>query len=215
MKRIVQPEILDSLPFNHPDALLNRGDLRTIHSCFRTFSWFSKTLATHLKPFNFTPAILEIGAGEGDLIRFLEKKGNKVDGLDLAPAPCGRSEGSQWFQSNIFAFPDWNDYPVIMSNLILHQFQEAELNTLGERIQQSRLCIFNEPLRTRFHQVTYRGFARLMRMNHVSRHDGEVSIQAGFYGEELPELLGLKNSDWNWKIESTITGFYRCVGVRK
>lgn len=215
MKRIVQPEILDSLPFNHPDALLNRRDLRNIHSCFRTFSWFSKTLAKNLKKFNFTPAILEMGAGEGDLIRFLEKKGNKIDGLDLAPSSSGRSEASHWFQSNIFTFPDWNDYPVIMANLILHQFQDTELKTLGERIQQSRLCIFNEPLRTQFHQVTYRGFARLMGMNHVSRHDGEVSIQAGFYQQELPLLLGLKNSDWEWRIESTITGFYRCVGTRK
>ncbi len=213
--RIVKPEILDSLPFNHPDALLNRRDLRRIHSCFRTFSWFSQTLATHLKSFKVTPPILEIGAGEGDLIRFLEKSGNKIDGLDLVPASSGRSEGSQWFQADIFTFQDWTDYPVIMANLILHQFQEADLKTLGERIQQSRLCIFNEPLRTRFHQLSYRGFARLMRMNHVSRHDGEVSIQAGFYGQELPLLLGLRNSDWEWSIGSTVTGFYRCVGRRK
>lgn len=215
MKRIVQPEILDSLPFNHPDALLNRRDLRNIHSCFGTFSWFSKTLAANLETFNFTPAILEIGAGEGDLIRFLEKKGNTIDGLDLAPAPDGWLESSKWCQSNIFTFSDWNHYPVILANLILHQFQDQELKSLGERIQQSQLCIFNEPLRTRFHQVSYRGFARLMRMNHVSRYDGEVSIQAGFYQQELPELLGLNNSDWEWRIESTITGFYRCVGKKK
>lgn len=215
MKRVVQPEILDSLPYDHPEAQLNRRDLRRIHALFRTFPWFLKTL-NHQRAFmTMDSAILEMGAGEGDLIRFLEKSQIRVDGLDLVPSPKRLPMQSKWRQSNILTFSDWSQYPIVIANLILHQFHDQDLKQLGERLQGARLCIFNEPLRTRFHQVMYRGLSCLMGMNAVSRHDGEVSIQAGFINEELPERLGLKNSDWDWSIQSTITGFYRCVGVRK
>ncbi len=215
MNRVVQPEILDSLPYDHPEAILNRGDLRRIHACFQTFPWFLKALKNYSTSSNRSPAILEIGAGEGDLIRFLDREGFKIDGLDLVPTPKQWPQELNWWQSNILNFTNWNSYPIVMANLILHQFQDQELKQLGERLQGVRLCIFNEPLRTRFHQVMYRGFSRMMGMNHISRHDGEVSIQAGFIKTELPELLGLHHSEWDWSIQSTVTGFYRCIGFRK
>jgi len=64
MLRRVQPELLDSLPPDHPDALHNRRDLRFFNAVMGNFRWFARTLREHLRPGD---RLLELGAGEGDL----------------------------------------------------------------------------------------------------------------------------------------------------
>jgi hypothetical protein len=54
-----------------------------------------------------------------------------------------------------------------------------------------------------------------MRANHVSRHDGHVSIAAGFIDNELPHQLGLPAARWTWQVHTTFFGAYRVVAHRR
>ncbi len=64
MQRILQAELLDSLPHDHPDALHNRRDLRVINRVMGNYRWFARTLPALLRP---GEAALEVGAGDGTL----------------------------------------------------------------------------------------------------------------------------------------------------
>jgi hypothetical protein len=44
MNRALEPELLDSLPHDHPDAAHNRRDLRLINGFMRNRAWFERTL---------------------------------------------------------------------------------------------------------------------------------------------------------------------------
>jgi hypothetical protein len=50
----------------------------------------------------------------------------------------------------------------------------------------------------------------LARLNHVTRYDMQVSIRAGFRGDELPRSLALQ-APWNWKSRCTMFGANRVV----
>ena len=71
LPRRVQPEILDSLPPDHPDAVHNRRDLRFFNALMGNYRWMAKVLGANLRP---RDRILELGAGEGDLGRYLQRR---------------------------------------------------------------------------------------------------------------------------------------------
>jgi hypothetical protein len=61
----------------------------------------------------------------------------------------------------------------------------------------------------------FRLFAPLIGANHVSRHDANVSIAAGFRGDELPGLLGLEPERWTWRCTTTLLGAYHLIAWRR
>ena len=77
--RIVQTELLDSLPHDHPDARRSRRDLCVINTLMGNHRWLARTLAACAAP---GEAILEVGAGTGELALHLRRRGWHVDGLD-------------------------------------------------------------------------------------------------------------------------------------
>jgi len=54
----------------------------------------------------------------------------------------------------------------------------------------------------------------LLGANRVSLHDAHVSVAAGFRGDELPEMLGLRQPQWRWSCHTTMLGAYRMVARR-
>lgn len=212
MPRTIQPELLDSLSPQHPDALHNRRDLRVINRLMGNLRWVEQTLAAHALP---TARILEIAAGEGDLCRQLSRRGWHVDGLDLWPKPTGWPAAHTWHQADLRSFDGYSDYEIILGNLIFHQFTDDELVALGAELRRTaRVIIACEPVRRRLSQIGYRVIARLSGANHVSLHDGHVSIEAGFVGMELPDALGLTAPEWKVRCSTTLLGAYHLVAVR-
>ncbi len=212
MQRTLQPELLDSLPPDHPDALHNRRDLRLINTIVGNYRWFSRILPRLLEP---SEICLEIGAGTGELVAFLEKSGIRTDGLDLWDRPADWPADRQWHTADLRRFPGYADYPVILANLILHQFTDEELGALGAQwTKTARVIVAAEPARRRGSQVLFRGVAPLFGASHVSLHDAHVSIAAGFRDDELPRLLGLEPSRWRIRRQITWLGIYRLVAVR-
>lgn len=213
MERLLQPELLDSLPPDHPDALHNRRDLRLTNQIVGNPRWISRTLRQTLRA---NEVALELGAGTGDLGLALHRRGLAVDGLDLWPRPAGWPTERRWHVADLRTFSGYGDYPVIVANLILHQFSDDDLRQLGEALRvRSRVIIACEPQRRRLSQVLYRTFGPWFGANHVSLHDAHVSIAAGFRGDELARVFGLAPDDWHVRRTVTLLGMHRIVAIRR
>jgi hypothetical protein len=213
MRRTLEPEILDSLPPGHPDALHNRRDLRVINRIMGNHRWFAQSLPPLLRP---GESVLELGAGTGELGARLATRGLPVDGLDLWPRPPGWPAGRNWHITDLRTFADFARYPAVIGNLIFHQFSDADLAGLGAMLRrQARIILACEPMRRRRSQTLYSALAPLFGANYVSRHDGRVSIAAGFCDHELPALLGLDPAEWDCRCTTTPLGAYRMIAIRR
>jgi len=212
MHRILQPELLDSLPHDHPDALHNRRDLRLTNQAIGTHRWLERNIPLLLRP---GERALEIGAGTGELGVRLARRGVPVSGLDLWPRPAKWPAAGKWHQEDLLRFTGYEDYAMIVGNLILHQFSDADLASLGDKLRRaSRVIVACEPHRRRLSQLLYRTLAPLFGANHVSLHDAHVSIAAGFRGNELPAALGFHPKQWQVHCGSTLLGAYHMIAVR-
>lgn len=213
MPRTLQPELLDSLPPDHPDALHNRRDLRLTNQILGNHRWMERTLAGRLAT---GEVALELGAGMGELGRRLHRAGVALDGLDLWARPQAWPADRLWHQADVRIFDSYGPYAVVCGNLIFHQFSDPDLARLGERLRRhSRLIVACEPARRCISQFLFRLFAPLLGANHVSLHDAHVSIAAGFRGDELPRALGLCAPAWDVRTTTSVLGLYRMVAVRR
>jgi hypothetical protein len=115
----------------------------------------------------------------------------------------------------LFTFNGWADYPVVIGNLFFNHFDSAQLAALGEWINRNaRLIVVGDLRRGRIQQCFFAGLARSLRANYVSRHDGWVSVGAGFRGKELPHMLGLDPKLWSWTMPAHYFA-YRMIAVRR
>jgi len=213
MQRTLEPELLDSLPPDHPDARHSRRDLRLTNAVLGNHRWLARTVPRLMRP---NEAALELGAGTGELGRRLHQDGLHADGLDFCPRPATWPASATWHQGDLNTFSGYGDYPVLIGNLIFHHFSDSDLTVLGAKLRsRSRVIIACEPLRRRVSQTLYRTFAPLFGVNHVTLHDANVSIAAGFRGDDLPRLLGLATDTWSVTCTSTLLGLYRMVAIRR
>ena len=213
VQRTLKPEILDSLAPDDPAARHNRRDLRIINGLMGNLHWFQRVLPSLTQPGD---RLLEIGAGTGELQAVLSPRFPQLEALDLWPAPPGWSHPARWHQGDLGTFDRWRDYEVILGNMIFHQFDAPTLRALGTRIAaHARIVVACEPARHRIWQGLFAALCPLIGANHVSRHDGHVSIAAGFVGDELPDLLGLDPRMWEWQVATSCLGAYRLIARKR
>jgi hypothetical protein len=226
MQRTLQPELLDSLPPDHPDALHNRRDLLAINALMGNHRWFARTLPRLMR---VDEHALEIGAGTGELSVRLARLGISIAGLDVWPEPANWPESRAWHRADLRTFSEYARYGVIFGNMIFHQFTEHELAHLGAALRPTaRMILACEPTRRSRSRVLYRAVAPLLGANYVSLHDADVSITSGFVGDELPRALGLVNSPppltveadrventWDVTCSETMLGAYRMIAIRR
>ncbi len=217
LKRKVQPEILDSLPENHPEAVHNRRDLRLINFLMGNFRWFQRILPQHVRR---GETGLELGAGDGSLGRRLFESGRlpdkvQVDGLDLWTRPDCWPERWRWRREDLLSFSSFDQYDFILGNFIFHQFTDEDLARLGARLRRrARVIVACETVRRTIH-LRQIWLLRPLGINRVSWHDGRVSIRAGFLDEELPDRLGLSRETWDVQCHTSPLGAYRMIAVRR
>ena len=213
MKRTLTPEILDSLSPEDTSARHSRRDLRIFNAVLGGARWMRRMIPGVLHP---GERLLEIGAGTGELGASLLGQGFLLDGLDVAPRPAKWPEAARWHQTDVLGFAGWRDYDAVIGNLIFHHLDSETLRTLGGRMSAHvRVIVACEPARRRIFQRLFAVLCMLVGANDVSRHDGRVSIEAGFLGNELPEQLGLDPALWHWKVTTTLSGTYRFVAHRR
>jgi len=212
MPRTLQPELLDSLPPDHPDARHSRRDLRLINHLMGNHRWFARTLPPLLRP---GERALELGAGTGELSSRLHSFGIAADGLDRVPPPPAWPTARSWHISDLRSFAAYDGYAAILANLILHHLTADELAALGTTLNRTaRVILASEPARRTRFQRLFALAGPLFGANRVTRHDAHVSIAAGFREEELPLALGLSRSRWQWRCTHSALGAYRMIAIR-
>jgi hypothetical protein len=213
MNRACEPELLDSLPHDHPDAVHNRRDLRLINRIMRNQAWIVRTLPPLIRS---GERVLEIGAGMGEMAIRLNTLGVHVDGLDLWPQPKDWPADRSWHVADLKTFDGYGAYAAVVGNLIFHQFKEDELARLGAEIRRTaRVVVACEPVRSKVSQTVIAKVAPIFGANYVTLHDAHVSIAAGFQDGELPLALGMTPEEWRYSCSSTALGASRMVAIRR
>jgi hypothetical protein len=201
MNRLVQPELLDTLPPEDPRAIRSRRDLRRVNG------WMGNARIMRAALKNFRPAgtsagLLEIGAGDGNfLLRVVEKlppppAGATVTLLDRQPAVSPQTVDEltrlgwrvETVVADVFDHPAPSQPATVLANLFLHHFADDRLAALLLKLsRETDRLIAVEP--HRFARPWLCGQSlRLIGCSDVTRHDAAVSIRAGFVGRELSAL---------------------------
>lgn len=198
MRRIVQPEILDSLSPSDPRAIHSRRDLRLINLWMGNARHLRKAFSTLDPP---PRSILELGTGDGTLMAKLSHAfpawKPEVILLDRTPVVSNetlRDLITRGWNPRVLAMDlrDWLRRPdkvdLIVANLFLHHLSEDEIRTLfAAMATTTRAFICCEPRRWAPSLITSR-LLWLLGCNRVTRYDARVSIRAGFRGRELSPL---------------------------
>ena len=211
MNRLVQPEMLDALAEDDPDAVQSRHDLLKVNWIMGNHRWMLRQLRLEHRP---GESICELGAGDGALGRKILAAGicreSELHAVDLAPQPDDWPQKAVWHRGDLFATP-LPDCEILVANLFLHHFTPEQLELLGSRLPTAtRLILAAEPARYRIHQYSGRLFCALTGLNHVTRYDMQICIRAGFRGDELPRSL-LLPAPWLWQARDTLSGANRSV----
>ncbi|GAA5483000.1 class I SAM-dependent methyltransferase [Haloferula sargassicola] len=205
MLRIVTEEILDRLPPDDPEAVRSRADLRRINFLMGNSRWILRQVARHRAVAE--KGIVELGAGEGVLLRRLSEFG-PATGIDLVPRPPGLAETIAWQVGDALAAD--RSGGILVANLFLHHFEGEALAALGNLARNFELLVAVEPFRSPRALQLGRGMNAFV--GPVTRHDMEASIRAGFRIGELAPALGLGR--WRFSERTSWRGGLRVLAWR-
>jgi hypothetical protein len=207
LQRRINPEILDSLPADNPDAIASRRDLRLINFLMGNKRWLLSEVRRIARSHTGLQ-ILELGAGDGSLASKLSSLNGiaRVTCIDLAPSPQSLSVANvAWIRGNVLQL-DWPHADIVITNLFLHHFEIDALRVLLQKCHRAApLLLACEPAR-RKHSLALFALLRLTGINRVTWHDGQVSIRAGFLPKEIEEIFG---NDWEVDAQETFLGAVR------
>lgn len=222
-QRIVTPEILDGLPSRDPSAIRSRRDLRRVNRAMRTRSIIARALRlSHLlRRRSSKIRILEIGAGDGQLMLGVARELNSnlhdvdmtlLDRIDLVEtSTIAHYACLGWnVTSEVGDVMDWasarpavlrelsagNHWDLIIANLFLHHFEDAQLGALLTAIEARTACfVACEPRRSSMAR-TGSHLIGVLGVNAVTRADAVMSVRAGFRDSELSALWPGTSESW-------------------
>lgn len=202
MKRIVQPELLDTLSPDDPRAVRSRRDLHRVNAWMANHAIMAKALQNNLNR-RTSRQVTELGAGDGNFLLRVAKKisrnwpGVNVTLLDMQPNVSAGTLATfaklGWpakaVVADVFNWPQTSDAGgAVIVNLFLHHFEDARLAELLRLIsQRATAFIALEPRRSRW-PLFWSRLLWAIGCNAVTRHDAVVSVRAGFTGEEISTL---------------------------
>lgn len=201
--RIIEPELLDSLPVNDTRAMASRRDLVRVNAVIFQSAIMARLIRNNLerKPLR----ILELGAGDGrfmlSVARRLGQDWSKVELVTLDQADLMTPKVKADFDllgwrvepvvADVFdwiARPGLGRFDAVTANLFLHHFEEAQLRRLLAAMPGITSCFLaTEPRRSGL-ALWSTGWLRALGANDVTLHDAAASVRAGFAGTELSRL---------------------------
>ncbi|TWI22996.1 methyltransferase domain-containing protein [Sphingobacterium siyangense] len=181
-----------------------------------TLNGVKKLLSTSDK--NETITIVDMGCGNGDMLRMLSDYGNRhhiklsMLGIDANPYTINYAgdlskdyTNISYLCADIFEenFEDVK-YDIVLCTLTIHHFGDEEiLRLLGSLVNVSKLgVVINDLQRSKMAYRLFQTIAVLFRLNRMTKVDGLVSILRGFKKEELTQFsnkLKLENYSIQWK----------------
>ena len=221
MERIVLPELLDVLPPQDQSALRSRRDLRRLNAWMGHPRVMACVLQKNL-PNQNARHVVELGAGDGHFLASVAGRlrgqwpgatATLVDQLDaLDPQTREQFKRLGWNVGvEIAEAAEWlRQVPpaktgAVISNLFFHQFPAEPLaEMLRLAANSARLIVALEPRRSWLPRLCG-GLLWVIGCGPVTRHDGRVSIRAGFSGSELSALWPDKK---NWELVERPVGLF-------
>jgi 2-polyprenyl-3-methyl-5-hydroxy-6-metoxy-1,4-benzoquinol methylase len=220
MKRIVEPEILDTLPPEDPRAIRSRRDLRRVNFWMRNHAIMANALKEN---FSGVPKqIVEIGAGDGNFLLSVAQKSDwrNTDAIlldlkkNISTETLAAFSKMNWRAEVIVADVfDWNGAAeIVIANLFLHHFENPKLAQLLQKIsERAKLFVAVEPHRFYF-PFPCAQMLRLIGCGEVTLHDAEASIRAGFIRKEISGLWPDKS---NWQLTERRGGLFSHLFIAK
>jgi Methyltransferase domain len=219
LPRRVEPELLDFLPTTDPAAIRSRSDLRRLNVLMRQSATLARLLGTHDAPKRMR-RIIDLGGGDGafllQLAQRMPRRAGPIGAVLVDRHPSVSRQTREQLRALGWELEvatadvvEWLEQAptqgstVTIANLFLHHFADGVLRALLARIAaKSDLFVASDPRRSRF-TLTASRLIGLIGGNSVTRHDGVISVRAGFIGHELsalwPDAAG-------WRIEESETG---------
>ena len=223
--RVVQPELLDSLPPDAPEAVASRRDLRRINQLMGNGRLIGREMlrrghAAGVSKSQGPPTIAELGAGDGTmLLKILqsqawEGQAGSVVLVDRQPVVASATlDGFKrlgWavdvVEADVFTW--LRNTPItdmMVTNLFLHHFEDPVLGELFMLAGAKTRCLVAcEPRRSSPALLGSR-LLGLIGCNRVTRHDAVASVRAGFRETELGDLFRSETA-FDWTIRETVAG---------
>jgi hypothetical protein len=210
MMRVLERELLDELPADDPRAIHSRRDLQRVNAWMGHAGIMAAVLA---RAFQHRPpqSIVEIGAGDGTFLLRLAKrlgpqwKPSRVTLVDQQQLLDQRTKAAFHLLSwNVHARQidlfDWMESEVelndlTIANLFLHHFVEADLRRLFARLSTlTGFFLACEPRRSPL-ALRATSLLWLIGCNDLTRHDGRLSVRAGFADNDLSRVWPA-NAGW-------------------
>lgn len=227
--RRVEPEWLDSLPNEDPNAARSRRDLRRLNRLMGNAGILARVVSSEASLAR-PRAILDIGGGDGTFMLALARR--LVGRIPSAVVTIvDRHSGISDETSKIFSALGWNVVSVkadvldfldnadvtstdlIIANLFLHHFSDTALAQLfGSAGAVAPLFVACEPHRAWFPMAVSR-LLWAIGCNKVTQHDAPASVRAGFREKELSILWP---RDPRWHLQERRAGlFSHCFVARR
>jgi len=229
MQRRVEPEILDGLDADAPQALRSRRDLQRVHRVMRSAAILRAALGRLQMPAQ-PLRLLELGAGDGTLLLRLaatlqppwrDVDLTLLDRLDCVSAETLAAYAALGWRVRVLRCDvlDWANatesarFDLCIANLFLHHFTAQPLQQLLRRTAAvADAFIACEPRRSRFALWASR-LVFFLGANAVTRNDAVASVDAGFAGAELtaswPQTAG-------WRLDERLAWpFTHCFTARR
>ena len=162
--------------------------------------------------------IVDIGCGNGDMLRVLDEFGKKkgytfnLIGIDANDFTIKHAANLSKNYSNIsYQCEDVFDerfnqlkYDIVLCTLTLHHFKDIEIDTLLDIFYTNASIgiVINDLQRSSISYRLFQALCFVFCLNSMSREDGLTSILRGFKREDLElfsKSLGFKNYSIKWK----------------
>jgi 2-polyprenyl-3-methyl-5-hydroxy-6-metoxy-1,4-benzoquinol methylase len=168
-------------------------------------------------PKDRTIRIVDLGCGNGDMLRKLHAFGKKMGydfeliGIDANPASVDYARGLSKGMDNV-SFTTVNifsaefremEYDIAIATLFMHHFSDDEITELVSGIKsKSRIGVLINDLHRSELAYSLFWIISLFFGNHVARNDGLVSIRKAFRREDLEKyakkIKGKSSISWRW-----------------
>lgn len=232
MRRVVEPELLDSLRAADPRAVGSRADLRRLNFIMGHERILTRAFRLHhdepnagSRPFR----LVELGAGDGTFLLRLARRWSPlgvtaevtlIDRQALVSAQTRRAFAAlNWSVESVVTdvfgwLEQWSPTAELMlANLFLHHLADKPLGVLLRlAAARTNLFIACEPRRSQPALIASL-LLPFMGCNAVTRHDAPASVRAGFAGRELSALWP---ADIEWESSEQPVGlFSHCFIARR
>ena len=224
MQRILQPEMLDGLPADHPAAVASRKDLRIINRLMNHVSFLNRSTRWIQDKAKKSPVrIVELGSGDGSLAcRMLLRWGKVATGsriLFMDQSPCLEKNHAEpldrlgWEVDNqvvdVFKWfeKDASEIDLCFASLFVHHFTFEEISRLFDQLKaRTKAFVCLEPRRD------WKGLLAAkalwcIRCDPVTLNDACISVRAGFLNQELSQIW-MQNTETSWDMEERSAGLF-------